>query len=394
MTTARPGPLQGLRVLDLSRLLPGPYATLVLADLGADVVRVEDPSGGDYLRFTPPLAGDTGAMFLALNRGKRSVALDLKAEADRTALLALARRADVLVEGFRPGTLSRLGVGWERLHAENPGLVLCSITGFGQNGPWRDRPGHDLGYLALAGVLGLVGAPAPRQGERGGAAVPGVQFADIAGGALTAVAGILAALVERGRTGEGRWVDVSMTEGVMSTLAMMAAPMLCGAGPAPRCGVGMLSGELPCYTVYATSDGRRLAVGALEPKFWKAFCGAIGRPELESSGHEGGEAGRAVREEVARVLAAQPLSHWVALFETVDTCVEPVLEPGELAAHPLHRARGSFVQGPHGIAQRTAIRFADGESAPALAPAPAPGADLDAVRRQWKDEGGRMKDEE
>ena len=373
----RPGPLSHLRVLDLSRLLPGPWATLVLADLGADVVKVEDPQGGDYLRWMPPHQGEQSALFFALNRGKRSVALDFREEADRALFLELAKAADVVVESFRPGVLSRLGLGWEALHAANPRLVLCSISGFGQRGPFAKKAGHDVGYLALAGVLAQLGAPGGPPGQ------PNVQFADIAGGGLVAVSGLLAALLERERTGEGRWVDVSMTEGVMSALHMNLAPHLAGVTEAPTRGRGILSGEAPCYSTYRTKDGRFLAVGALEPKFWRAFCAAAGRPDLEDHGlAEGAEAER-IRAEVQGVVAGRSFEEWLEILGSYDACTEPVLEAGELAAHPVHLARGSFFEGPHGLAQRTPIRFADREEPPAASPAPELGADRDAVLSEW-----------
>lgn len=371
-----PGPLSGLKVLDLSRLLPGPYATLVLADLGAEVVKVEDPVGGDYLRWMPPLQDDTSALFLALNRGKRSITLDLKSESGQATLLELAARADVLVESFRPGVLARLGLGWEALQAANPKLVLCSISGYGQSGPYAHRAGHDLDYLAIGGVLDLLG-----RGEL--PAQPNVQIADVAGGALTALVGVLSALFERGRTGRGRWVDTSMTEGAMSVAAMSLAPLLSGVGPGPRRGVGVLSGERPCYAIYPTADGRAVALGALEPKFWAGFCRAIERPDLEADGLDDGPSGERARAEVATVLGSRPLAHWVEHFSAHDVCIEPVLQAEELATHPVHRDRGTFFEGPHGLAQRTPVRFADNEAPPADGPAPTLGGDTEAVLQEW-----------
>ncbi len=206
-------PLEGVRVLDLSRLLPGPYATLVLADLGADVVKVEDPEGGDYARWMPPLAGEQSGYFHALNRNKRSLALDLRRPEGSRAMRRIVRRVDVVVESFRPGVMDRLGVGWEALSRENPALVLCSISGYGQQGPYRERAGHDLDYVALAGVLGVNGPPEHP--------VPlGVQVADVAGGSWPAVAGILAALLRRKATGRGAHIDVAMAEGALATMAL------------------------------------------------------------------------------------------------------------------------------------------------------------------------------
>lgn len=372
----RPGPLAGLKVLDLSRLLPGPYATLVLADLGADVVKVEEPGGGDYLRWFPPLQDDTSVLFRALNRGKRSVALDLRDPAGRADFLALAAKADVVVESFRPGVLARLGLGWDALHALNPALSLLSISGFGQSGPLSQRAGHDVGYLALAGLLSVSGGPeAP--------APPHAQLADVAGGALVGLAGLLAALVERARTGQGRWVDASMTEGVMAPLHLLLAPLLTGTGPAPARGRGLLSGERPCYGVYETADGRHLAIGALEPKFWETFCRAVGREDLAASGLDDGEAGARTRAEVAALLRTRPLRDWTALFARHDACVEPVLTADELPAHPVHQARGVFFEAADGRAQRTPVRFADGEGEPATRAAPALGADRADVFAAW-----------
>ena len=226
--------LEDIRVLDLSRLLPGGFCSVLLADFGAEVLKVEDTGMGDYIRWSPPYhegADDSAksALFLALNRGKRSIRLDLKSEGGRVVLLRLVREHDVLLESFRPGVLDRLGVGYERLRQENPGLVYCAITGYGQQGPDRDRPGHDMNYLARGGVLGLSGVP-------GGPPVPAAgQIADVGGGALMAAFGILAALQERRRSGEGQLVDVSMTRGAQSWLALVAARFFAD-GAVPRRG--------------------------------------------------------------------------------------------------------------------------------------------------------------
>lgn len=371
------GPLSHLRVLDLSRLLPGPWATLVLADLGADVVKIEDPNGGDYLRWMPPQQGEQSALFYALNRGKRSVALDLKDPEDRALFLQLAAKADVVVESFRPGVMDKLGVGFAELQKVNERLVLCSISGFGQTGPYAARAGHDVGYLALAGVLAQLGAADASPAQ------PNVQFADIAGGGLVAVSGLLAALLERARTGRGRWVDVSMTEGAMSALHMNLAPFLAGIGEPPTRGRGMLSGESPCYALYRTQDDRSLAVGALEPKFWSALCRALQRPDLIDQGLVEGEEADRVRAEVQAVVGTRTLAEWQQALAPFDVCTEPVLEADELAAHPVHAARGTFFEGPHGLAQRTPVRFADGDGAPASTPAPGLGAHRDEVLAQW-----------
>jgi crotonobetainyl-CoA:carnitine CoA-transferase CaiB-like acyl-CoA transferase len=329
-------PLEGVRVLDLSRLLPGPYATLVLADLGADVVKLEDPRGGDYLRWMPPMAGEQSGWFHALNRNKRSLALDLRRPEGVAALRRLVRRFDVVVESFRPGVMERLGAGYEALRAENPGVVLCSISGYGQDGPYRDRAGHDIDYVALAGVLAVNGPP-----ER---PVPlGVQVADVAGGSWPAVAGILAALVGRGATGTGAHVDVSMTEGALSMLALQKGAADARGTPLRR-GGEQLNGGSACYGVYRTRDGRFVALGALEPKFFQAFCAAAGRPELGERQFDDEGAGPVA--EVAALFAERSWEEWRDFAARHDVCVMPVLEGDEPRADPQMVHRGSFLSIP------------------------------------------------
>jgi len=327
-------PLQGLRVLDLTRLLPGPFATLVLADLGADVVKVEDPRGGDGLRWIPPLAGAQSGAFHALNRNKRSLALDLARPEGAEAFLRLAARADVVIESFRPGVLERLGVGWPALRARNPRLVLCSLTGYGQDGPGAGRAGHDLDYCAVSGVLAANGTP-----ER---PLPlAVQAADLGGGAWPAVAGVLAALLGRAADGRGRHVDVSMAEGTLALLSLPLA-MSWARGTPLRRGAELLSGGGACYAVYRTRDGRFVALAALEPRFFSAFCEAVGRPELSERQLEGGGAGP--RAELEAIFAARTRDEWAAFAAEHDVCLEPVLEGEEPRAEPRLVARGAFVE--------------------------------------------------
>ncbi|MGZ3458930.1 MAG: CaiB/BaiF CoA transferase family protein [Archangium sp.] len=333
-------PLCGLKVLDLSRLLPGPYATLVLADLGATVDKVEDPEGGDYLRQMPPLRDDESALFYGLNRNKRSLVLDLKSPEGREALKRLVRGYDVLVESFRPGVLDKLGVGWSVLHAENPRLVYCAISGYGQTGPDRLKAGHDINYAARAGVLGYGGQ------ADGAPALPGVQLGDIGGGSLFALVGLLAALHERERTGRGRFVDVSMTDGALAFLHVhLAARLFMGEQGQPlRRGREALNGGFAGYGLYRTRDGRYLSVGALEPKFLAGVCAVLGRPDLLADAYDTGEAGERVRAELTRLFAEHPLAHWKERFADADVCVEPVLEGDEVLADPQLRARGLFVE--------------------------------------------------
>jgi alpha-methylacyl-CoA racemase len=311
-----PGPLAGVRVVDLTRLYPGPYATLLLADLGADVVKVEDAGEGDPLRGLPEQFG-------ALNRGKRSIAVDLKTPGGPAVLRRLCSRSDVLIEGFRPGVLDRLGCAPAALSAEFPRLVICSLTGFGQTGPRRDSAGHDIGYLAMGGVLsrcGLGDVPA----------LPGAQFADFFAGGQQAVVAILAALLERASTGRGRLLDVAMAEGAMQALL----PRL-----ADSSSEYVLRGDRPCYRVYACRGGGAIALGALEPKFWSRFCAAVGRPQWE-----GEQFDPTLSPAVDELFLQRTRDEWAALLGPADCCAEPVLQAHELAANPQHRARSLWLR--------------------------------------------------
>jgi alpha-methylacyl-CoA racemase len=332
-------PLEGVRVLDLSRLLPGGFCSLLLADFGAEVVKVEDTGMGDYVRWAPPAYGGAqdsagSSLFLALNRNKRSVRINLKDGRGREVLLRLAREADVLLESFRPGVLDRLGVGWERMREENPRLVYCAITGYGQTGPLRGRSGHDMNYLGLVGVLGLTG-------ERDGPPVQAAgQIADIGGGALTAAFGILAALRERDRSGEGQMVDVSMADGALSWLAMVAGRYFCD-GKVPRRGDLELAGALICYRPYECADGW-VTLGALEPKFWQAWCRGVSREDLIERQFE--RAGSEAHAEVERIFRERTRDGWAAFAAEVDCCLEPVLDLDEALESELVRAREMVVE--------------------------------------------------
>jgi alpha-methylacyl-CoA racemase len=337
------GALDGIRVLDLSRLLPGGFCSLLLADFGAEVLKVEDTGMGDYVRWSPPYhegADDSAksALFLALNRGKRSIRINLKEDAGREVLLKLVREHDVLLESFRPGVMERLGLGYERLRAENPGLVYCAITGYGQDGragnPYSARSGHDMNYLGLNGLLGLTG-------DAGGPPIQSAgQIADLGGGALMGAFGILAALREREQSGEGQLVDVSMFDGSLSWLAMVAARYLCD-GAVPKRGEGELSGGLVCYRPYACKDGW-VTLGALEPKFWQEWCRGVGREDLieKQFEHPGSEA----HAEVERIFLGRTRDEWHDFAERHDCCLEPVLDLGEALDSELVRAREMVVE--------------------------------------------------
>ena len=329
--------LTGIRVLDLTRLLPGAYCTLLLADMNAEVIKVEEPGTGDYMRWTPPLVDGQSALFDTLNRGKKSIALDLKTPADRDALLRLVATADVLVEGNRPGVLDRLGLGWRVLHERNPRLVMCSITGYGQDGPFASRAGHDLNYMAIAGALGL-------NGSRDGPPVPlSVQVADVGGGGMQAAVAILGALVGVERGAEGRHIDVAMTDGAVSWLALVFAAR--AAGERVARGDQRLAGRYPCYRVYACRDGRFYSVGALEPKFWSALCDALGRTDLVERQYADD---LETQREVERTFATRTRDEWEAVLSKVDACCEPVLDVDEVASHPHIAARGVFQRSGRG----------------------------------------------
>jgi crotonobetainyl-CoA:carnitine CoA-transferase CaiB-like acyl-CoA transferase len=331
-------PLQGVAVLDLTRLLPGGICTLILADLGADVLKIEEPGRGDYLRAFSPLGATQSRLFTALNRGKRSLSLNLKTPEGRDLLLTLARGADVLVEGFRPGVLARLGVSHDVLLDANPRLVVCAISGYGQGGSLRDRVGHDLNYLGYAGALSLI---APRGGGR--PVVPGVQIADIGGGALPAALAILAALLERERTGRGQVLDISMTDGVLHWLAAQAADEW-ATGAAPAGGRGPLSGGYACYSVYATADDRALTVAAVEPRFWANLCHKIERAQYIPLQYAHWPEQERIFADLDALFASRSLADWLAFFGDDEVCVGPALSLPE--ALELHAGRTFVLDQP------------------------------------------------
>ena len=373
-------PLEGIKVLDLTRLLPGGFCSLVLADFGADVIKVEDTGMGDYVRWSPPYYDGAhesarGALFLALNRCKRSMRLDLKTDAGKRVLLALAREADVLLESFRPGVLDRLGVGYERLREQNPRLVYCAITGYGQDGPNRDRSGHDINYLGLNGLLGLTG-------DADGAPVQAAgQIADIGGGALMAAIGVLMALRERDRSGQGQLVDCSMFDGALSWLVLLAAEAFAGKR-VPRRGQLQLAGALTCYRPYRCVDGY-VTLGALEPKFWSAFCTGVGREDLLSNAFDppGSDAHQAVSE----IFAGRTREQWRAFASDHDCCLEPVLELDEVLASELVAAREMVVELVQPGAERPVklvgapFKLSRTPAAPIRRPAPALGEHTDEI---------------
>ena len=359
-------PLTGIRVLDLTRLVPGAFATLMLAELGAEVIKIEDPRGGDPMRHLPPLLDGRGVYDLLLNRGKKSVALDLRAPENASVLDRLVAGIDVVVESFRPSTARRLGVSGEQLRARHPRLIHCAITGYGQTGPYADRPGHDLNYVAISGVLDF-DRPDP-------ATLPRMFLADIGGGAMSAVIGILAALFGRERTGAGASLDVSMHEAALYWVMLPAARELIDEGH-------RATGELPtfgrhaCYNVYRTRDGEHVALGALEPKFWAVFCRAIGRDDLLERQLTDGDDQAAVVAEIRRTFASRTRDEWLAFFEGHDVGVTAVNRAREALVDPHVAARGAVVRGP----DLRAVRPPFARYLPDLSPAPTLGQDTDEV---------------
>lgn len=363
----RTPPLAGIRVLDLTRLLPGPLATQHLADYGAEVIKIEDPGGGDYARTMGAMAGDTSYFYQVVNRNKKSLCLDLKSEDGRALLLRLVESADVLVEGFRPGVMARLGLDYEALAARNPRLVYCSISGYGQSGPYAQRAGHDINYIGYAGVLDQIGTAG------GAPAVPNLQIGDLLGGTMTAVMGVLMALIDARSSGRGRHVDVAMTDAVLAHAIFPLVEVLAHGRARPR-GEDLLDGGVPCYGVYETADGGHMAVGALEAKFWLLLCDTLERPDLKPAHLAAGEAGAQARAELAAIFRSRSRAEWSQLFESVDCCVTPVLRPQESLEDAHLLARGMVVE-VGGVRQfAPPLRLSEFEFAGATA-APAAGAD-------------------
>lgn len=333
------GPLASLKVLDFSTLLPGPFASLLLADMGAEVVRIESPTRMDLLRVLPPHDQGTSASHAYLNRNKRSLALDLKQPEALEVVKQLLQDHDIVLEQFRPGVMERLGLGYEALRAINPRLIYVSITGYGQTGPYKDRAGHDINYLALAGVASYTGR------KDSGPLPLGIQAADIAGGSLHAVIGLLAAVIARQHSGQGQHLDVSMTDCAFSLNAMAGAGYLaCGVTPGRE--EQVLNGG-SFYDYYSTRDGRWLSVGSLEPDFMRQLCTALGQPHLAAQGlSPRPEEQKALKLALQIEFEKHDFAELCQLFTGVDACVEPVLNLAEAVEHPQLKARELVTQVP------------------------------------------------
>lgn len=315
--------LEGIRILDLSRLLPGPYCTMLLADFGAEVIKIEEPGRGDYARSFPPFLKDFGYWHLQLNRNKRSVVLDLKSEAGRKAFLSLVKTADVVVESYRPGVLSKLGIDYSAAKAVNPRIIYCSLTGYGKKGPLAKQADHDIGYVSLAGITAM-------SGEAGGRpAIPGVLMADM-NASMAAGMAIMIALRHAQQTGEGQEIDISLYN-VAMTLMPGAASLYFGSGFVAQRGNNWLTGANPNYNIYATKDGRYLSVGCLEKKFWTNLCEVLQRADLVDLIDE--EKNYAyLKQELAQEFGRHTLSEWQGRLAGKDTCVTPVLDFAEAVA--------------------------------------------------------------
>lgn len=335
------GLLTGLKMVDLSRLLPGPYCSLLLADLGMEVLKVEDPEQGDYMRKMGPIRKKDSVYFLSINRNKKSMTLNLKMEAGKEIFYKLIESYDIVLESFRPGVMDRLGIGYQELKKRNPRVIFCSLSGYGQDGPYRERSGHDINYIGLGGILELTGMknnpPIP----------PAVQIADIGGGGMMAAIAILAAIIHREKTVEGQYLDVSMLDGVISWLSMHAGKYFFDE-ELPKRGDMLLTGRYACYQVYPTRDGRSMSLGALEPKFWKNFCETIGRRDLVQKQFIEGEEQLRLIEEIHNFFKTKTQKEWIDFFKNTDACCEPILTLDEVFYHPqvLHRQMVKEVEHP------------------------------------------------
>ena len=371
------GPLLGIRILDLTRLLPGPLGTMMMADMGADVIKIENPESPDYVRAFPPYLNGESANYLAFNRSKRSLALNYNTAEGQKKFFDLVETADVVVEQFRPGFLDKIGIGYEAARAVNPRIIYVSVTGYGQTGPYAHLAGHDLNYIAHAGVLGMTGdnpAQAP--------AVPGVQIADIAGGSYMSVIGTLAALQARTRTGVGQHVDVSMTDGAMPLLSAVYA--LHAGGQNVQRGTAPLSGGIVNYGVYACQDQKYVALGTLEPKFWVKFCTLVQKPDWAGFVLPKNTAERAdFKAQIGALFATQPQQYWTELGLAHDLLISPVYDLEDLENDPHLQARQMILTQDHPRAGSfktigIPIKFSGTPAAPAW-PAPAMGEDTAAI---------------
>ena len=334
------GPLSGVRIIDLTRLYPGPFGTQMLGDFGAEVIKVEDKNSPDYVRFFPPKFKEEGAGYIAVNRNKKSFVLDLRSDAGKELFFKLVEKADVVVEQYRPGVLVKMGLDYEKAKKVNPRIIYCSITGFGQTGPYADIPGHDLNYMGLAGISDIIGP------KNGAPVVPGIQVADVAGGGLMSVIGILSALIARQTTGKGQHVDVSMFDGILPFMGMMFANLKAGGGLPDR-GNTFLSGALVCYDIYRTKDNRYMTMGALEYKFWKRFCELVDKPEWTDKQFVTGAEYEKIHGEITELFGSKTMKEWVDILRGEESMCDAILTIDEVENDPHAIARKMIVEMDH-----------------------------------------------
>ncbi len=340
-----------MRILDLTRLYPGPLATMLMADMGADVIKIEDVNSPDYIRTTPPFIGEISSAWLALNRSKRSLALDFKNEKGRQVFFDLVKTADIVIEGFRPGVLDKTGIGYESAKTHNSKIIYVSVTGYGQTGPRANDAGHDINYIGYTGALDLNGT------EQTGPLMPGVQMADVAGGAYMAIIAILSALWSRDRTGEGQHIDIAMTDGVLPLMALQFSQFW-GLGQSLSRDEQLLSGSLASYGTYECKDGKYVALGALEPRFWNNFCALIDQPEWRNMSYAQGEERDEIRIELQEIFKTKTRDEWASLAAGKDACLTPILTMGEVKNDPQLQAREMIVEQDHpSLGKISAIGF-------------------------------------
>lgn len=370
------GPLQGIRILDLTRLYPGPLGTMMMADMGADVIKIEDTNAPDYMRYYPPYLENESAGFLAVNRSKRSLAVNLRSEKGVEIFLKLLKTADVVIEQFRPGILEGLGIGYETAREVKPDIIYVSITGYGQNGPYADEAAHDINFIGYAGILASTGTPSS------GPIIPAPQLGDVAGGAYMSIIACLSALWSREKTGRGQRVDVSMLDGVLPLMTLQmahyqATKLNMGPGELP------LSGGMACYGAYRCADGKYIALGLLEAKFWKLFCDLACRPDWIDKHMVMGDESENLRQEIAALFATRTREQWIAAAKDLDVCLTPVLDISELENDPHLQARQMIYEQTHPSCGKikavgVPLKFSETKARPAW-PAPALGQDTKSI---------------
>ena len=373
------GPLKGIRLLDFTRLYPGPLGTMMLADMGAEVIKIEDMNTPDYMRFYPPYIATESAGYLAVNRSKRSIALNLKSEKAVDIFFSLLPTADIVVEQFRPGVMEEIGLGYETARRVKTDIIYVCLTGYGQNGPYARDAGHDINYIGYSGILATTGS------RKTGPIIPGPQIADVAGGAYMTIIACLSALWAREKTGQGQKVDVSMLDAILPLMTLqMAHYHAVGLTPAP--GEAALTGGLACYGVYKCADGKYIALGILEEKFWKSFCEMVGRPEWLGRQFVIGEEAEKLRAEIAALFITQKRDQWIAAAAGCDTCLTPVLEIGEVEKDSHVQARSMIIEQTHPVCGKikgigVPLKFSQTPAKPSWSP-PVLGKDTAAIMEE------------